>query len=192
MSDLVSEKEMVLPELSCVAVLPAAVPVSSSENLSSERKKSLLDGAGYLDSVLLGEVGSRPQFQLISEKQLSAILTDPWGGRARQIRDIGQATGCGGVLETTLSRYRQRVGSTKAVDSPASAAFSMELISVESGVVLWTSSYDETQQALTENIFSFGKAQQRGFRWLSVEELASSGMKHSLEGFPYFQEADGQ
>jgi len=179
---------MVLPELNCVAVLPTAVPVSNSGTLIAERKKSLRDGAVHLDSVLVDELGGRTEFQLLTENQLDAILSDPWGGRLQQIRDVGQAIGCGGVLETTLSRYRQRVGGEMSVDTASSAAFSMELIGVESGVVLWTTSFDETQQPLSENVFSFRKAQSRSFKWLSVQELTSGGVKNRLGEFPYFQE----
>ncbi len=164
--------------------------VSSSGALTAEKKQSLQDGAAYIDSVLLEELGGQPEFQLLSERQLDAILSDPWGGRLQQIRDIGQATGCGGVMKTTISRYRQRVGGDMSVDTAASAAFSMELIGVESGVVAWTTSFDETQQPLSENIFSFRKAQNRGFKWLSVEELTRGGVKNRLAEFPYFQEKD--
>ncbi|MCF8056055.1 MAG: hypothetical protein K9K37_05390 [Desulfocapsa sp.] len=166
--------------------------VSSSGTLTAEKKQSLHDGAAYIDSVLVEELGGRPQYQLLTESQLDAILSDPWGGRLQQVRDIGRATGCGGVMKTTLSRYRQRVGGNMSVDTAASAAFSMELIGVESGVVVWTTSFDETQQPLSENIFSFKKAQNRGFKWLSVEELTRGGVKNRLEEFPYFQEKDGE
>ncbi len=142
---------MVLPDLSCVAVLPTAVPVFSSGNvtgekeksfrdsgayidsdsgvdmqhqlltqsqpavsssgtLTAEKKQSLHDGAAYIDSVLFEELGGLVEFQVLTENQLDAILSDPWGGRLQQVRDIGQATGCGGVMKTTISRYRQRVG----------------------------------------------------------------------------------
>jgi len=179
-----------LPEVSCVAVLPATVPVQHSETLSAAKKKSLLEGAAFLDSVLAEELGGRTEFRILTEQQLDAILGDPWGGRAQQVRDIGQATRCGAVLETSLSRYRERVGSTMSAEVPAAAAFSMELLSVETGIVLWASSFDESQKALFEDIFSFEKAQRRGFKWLSVQELAGDGLKDRLSSFPYFQEID--
>ncbi len=160
--------------------------------LTDEKKQSLHDGAAYIDSVLIEELGGRDQYKLLTESQLDAILSDPWGGRLQQVRDIGQATGCGGVMKTTASRYRQRVGGTMSADTAASAAFSMELIGVDSGVVLWTASFDETQQPLSENIFSFKKAQNRGFKWLSVQELTRGGLEDRLEEFPYFQETDGE
>lgn len=180
------------PEVSCAAVLPIVVPVTSSDTLTAAAKKNLAGGAAYLDSVMVDELGARPEFKIVTENQLDAILGDPWGGRLQQIRDIGQATGCGVVLETTLSKYRGRVGSTMSAEVPAAAAFSMELFGVESGLVLWTASYDESQKALFDDIFSFNKAQSRGFKWLSVQELSRDGLVSRLQEFPYFQQADDE
>ena len=220
---------MPLPGLSCVAVLPVAVPVNAKggpgieipENepyidfnsnvdtqhtlltgnqvtsfggcaVTADKKQNLLDGAAHLDSVFTEQLGGQSQYQLLTEEQLDAILSDPWGGQLKQVRDIGQATGCGGVLETTISRYRQRVGSSMSADVPASAAFSMELVAVANGIVAWSTSFDETQQSLSTNIFSFGKAKNRGFKWLTVEELIQDGLKERLADFPYFKEDDDQ
>ncbi len=179
-----------LPEVSCVAVLPTAVPVAYSDTLTAEKKKNMIEGAAFLDSVLNDEIGSRAEYKQLTENQLDAILGDPWGGRIQQIRDVGKATGCGAVLEVSLSKYRERVGTTMSAETPAAVSFSMELIGVESGVVLWTSSFDETQKALFSDIFSFDKAQKRGFKWLSVAELSRDGMKGCLTGFPYFQKPE--
>ncbi len=176
------------PELTCVAVLPVMVPVAESSSLTEERKKSLLEGAAYLNSVMAAEFGDGTEYKLLTEDQLDAILDDPWGGRAMQMKIIGDATRCGAVLETSLTRYRHRVGTSMSAETPASAAFSMELINAQNGVVLWTSSFDETQKALFEDIFSFEKAQKRGFKWLTVEELSGGGLKSRLREIPLFKE----
>lgn len=180
------------PEISCAAVLPFSVPVAYSDTLTAAGKKNLAGGAAYLDSVMVDELGTRPEFKVLTENQLDAILGDPWGGRLQQVRDIGQATGCGVVLETTLSKFRERVGSTMSAEVPAEAAFSMELFGVESGMVLWTASYDESQKALFDDILSFNTAQKRGFKWLSVQELSRGGLISRLESFPYFQKVENE
>ena len=194
-SSLISDdpKEIgTLPEVSCVAVLPTAVAIADSAPLTVARKKHIMDGAAYLDSVMVDELGDRTEFRLLTENQLDAILSGPWGGRLQQIRDIGQATGCGAVLEISLSKYRERVGSEMSVETPAAAAFSMKLIGVESGVVLWTTSFDESQKALFDDIFSFGKARKRGFKWLSVQALSRDGLSSRLQNFPYFQKVESE
>lgn len=179
-----------LPEITCVAILPTDVPVADSAILSPERKKSIHEGAAFFDSVMSEELGDRSEYRLLTENQLDAILGDPWGGRLQQVRDIHAATGCGAVLETSLSRYRERVGSDMSVESPASVAFSMNLVSAENGSVFWSASFDESQKALFEDIFSFDKAQKRGFKWLSVQELGRDGLKSRLQELPYFQKVD--
>ncbi len=179
-----------LPEVTCVAVLATALPAGSEESFSATQKKSLIEGASYYDSVLATELGDRPEFKVLTEYQLDAILSNPWGGRLQQVRDLGKATGCEAVLEVTLSRYRERVGTEMSIETAASTAFSMDLIGVTRGVVLWSSSFDETQKALFDDIFSFGKARNRGFRWMSVQELSRDGLLSRLQEFPYFQEVN--
>jgi hypothetical protein len=175
-----------------VAILPTGVPVADGEMLSPARKKSLHDGTAFFDSIMIEELGDRSEYRLLTENQLDAILGDPWGGRLQQVRDIHAATGCGAVLETSLTRYRERVGSDLSVESPASVAFFMNLVSADNGVVFWSTSFDETQKALFEDIFSFDKAQKRGFKWLSVQELSRDGLKSRLQEFPYFQKVDAE
>ena len=179
-----------LPEISCVAVLPTAVPITYNDTLTAEGKKNISEGAAFLDTVLNDELGNRAEFQVLTQNQLDAIIGDLWSGRIQQINDVGRATKCGAVLEVSLNKYRERVGTAMSVENPAAASFSLELIEVEKGVVLWVSSFDETQKALFKDIFSFSKAQKRGFKWLSVEELSRDGMRGCLTGFPYFQKAE--
>ncbi len=54
----------------------------SSGTLTAEKQKSLKDGAAYIDSILVEELGGQAQYQLLTERQLDAILSDPWGGAA--------------------------------------------------------------------------------------------------------------
>jgi hypothetical protein len=152
--------------------------------------ESLVLGARYLDVILMETLGAKKEFKVLSANQLDAILPNPWGGRIKQIRDIGQATGCGAVLESSIGRYQKRVGGEMSVETPAAAAFSMALTSVEQGGRIWSTSFDEEQKALFEDIFSFGKAERRAFKWLSVQELLRDGVDSRLAEFPYFQEAE--
>ncbi|MBU0946477.1 MAG: hypothetical protein KJ804_01785 [Proteobacteria bacterium] len=179
------EEAQIFPELSCIAVLPATVPVESSG--ATAEGKSLVDGAAYLDSVLAELLAGKEQFHLLSGYQIDGILSDPWGGKKEQLRTIGKATGCEGVLETSLSQYRQRVGTELSAETPAAVSFSMDLVDVETGAVLWSASFDEAQKTLFENILSFKKAESRGFKWITVEELTRKGVQSRLAGFPYYQ-----
>lgn len=177
-----------LPQLNCIAVLPTVVAISN-HTISASDKQILTDGAEFIDTVLAEELGGNDRFTLMSEMQLNAILSDPWAGRMQQFQTIAQATRCEGVMETTISRYRDRIGSTMSATVPAAAAFSMELVEGESGTGVWSASFNETQQALTENIFSFKKAESRHFQWIPVDQLVRDGIKSRLSHFPYFLNA---
>lgn len=183
----IAQKSPTMPQLNCVAVIPTKIPVAYESSLATPSKKEMHEGARYVDSVLNEELGGRHQFRVLSENQLDAIVTHPGGGSLQMLREVGQETGCGAVLATHLSQYRERVGSQMSVETPAAASFSMELIGVAQGVVLWATSFEEKQKTLFANILSFGKAQKRGFRWLSVRELSRDGVRTRLRGFPYFE-----
>lgn len=185
-----TKQVVVLPELNCVAVLPTLVPVSSNAVTTKTKDLSLEQGADFLDSLLMEELGGRTEFKVLTKNQLDAMLRNPWGGRIRRMQGVGAATGCGGVLETSISKYRQRVGGSMSVDTPAAAAYSMELVGVPSGVVIWSASFDEEQKALFDDLFSFHKAESRGFKWLSVEELIRDSVNQRLADFPYFQKSE--
>jgi len=65
--------------------------------------------------------------------------------------------------------------------------FSMVLRDTTDGKLLWYADVREKQQSFLENIFSFGKAKKRGFKWISVEQLLEQGIKEKLAECPYLK-----
>ena len=63
----------------------------------------------------------------------------------------------------------------------------MELVRVDDGKVIWNGSFDETQESLLSNLLSFGKAQSRGFKWVTVEELVRQGVHERFAECPYME-----
>jgi len=100
------------------------------------------------------------------------------------LRDLGERLDVGAVLEGTVRVYRERKGSAIGLEQPRDAAavgFSVRLISVKDGKILWIGDYYERQRPLTEDLSGF---LERGARFLTVEELADSAVDHVLRGFP--------
>jgi len=85
----------------------------------------------------------------------------------------------------TVWRYRERVGGAGAVSSPSSVAFALHLVDVESGKILWSKSFVQTQRSLSENILNAKAFFEQGAKWLTADELASFGVKEILKEFPY-------
>jgi hypothetical protein len=92
----------------------------------------------------------------------------------------GKELGADAVLYCKINRFRDRVGNDYSADIPASVAFTMSLVRVADGAVLWRYSFDETQQALTENLFSFSLYRSEGMKWLTASELMKYGLKRAV------------
>jgi hypothetical protein len=80
------------------------------------------------------------------------------------------------VLTGVVRRYSEREGSPSGVRRPAAVWFQLELRDRD-GRVIWTGSYEETQPALSEDVASFPRAWERGFRWVTAADLADYGAR---------------
>lgn len=89
------------------------------------------------------------------------------------------------VLLGTVWRYKERQGGARGVQSPASVAFAVFLISVAEGKLLWEETFAETQRSLSENVLQARTFFERGAKWLTADELARFGMDEILKDFPY-------
>ena len=83
-----------------------------------------------------------------------------------------------------LFRYEERVGSRVGAEKPASVGFDIHLLRVRDGKRVWEGKFDETQQALSENLLNLGSFVRRGAAWLKAEELSSVGLDEMLKRLP--------
>jgi TolB-like protein len=93
---------------------------------------------------------------------------------------VGQATGADGVLYGSVERYVERVGMGYAADKPASVAFSLKLVDMKSGQVVWSARYSKTQQPLANNIFNLPTFLQNKGQWVRASELANDGVIEAI------------
>jgi len=179
------EKQKTLQALKGIVVMPTVV---EKKALGTERRGevTLVGVAAFVDGVIAADLGTNAKVHLMTEGQLDA-LTDAGGGRLEQMKALAAKQDSDAVLDIRVTRFRERDGSDISVNAPASAAFEMVLTHVDSGMVLWAASFDETQQALSNNLFTLGQAKSRGFKWITVEELVKQGLKERLAECPYLQ-----
>lgn len=97
---------------------------------------------------------------------------------------LGRQAGADAVLLGYVFRYTERIGNRYSIQSPASVAFDLHLISTKEARIVWTSYFDETQQSLTENLLKADTFFRRGATWIRADELAASGMDDMMERFP--------
>ncbi len=93
----------------------------------------------------------------------------------------GRKAGADVVVTGHIYRFSQRVGKTYAVQAPASVAFDVHLIQSETGRLLWSGHFDETQRSLSENLLTFETFLERGGQWVTAEQMARAGLDRILE-----------
>ncbi len=176
-----------LVPLSCIAVLPASTSVVKDETIDYEKAQALEKGAAYATEVMQQQLQGKPRVLIVGAPQLAAYGPDISGGISGTVAALGQKLDCDGVLLTTVLQYRQRQGTEYSVDAPAAVDFHIVLRHSTDGNILWSTDFREEQQSVLSNIFTFGKAQSRGFKWVTVEQLMEEGMKDRLKDCPYLQ-----
>ena len=174
-------------KLTCLIVLPTETPIDTDRKMSFAEANTLQNGALFIDGVIAEELKNFKGARLLNASQVDGLSAKISGNRIEMIKNIGRELRCDMILMTMVSRFHQREGGEYAAENPASASFTMELIRVDDGQVMWKGSFDETQESLLSNLLSFGKAQSRGFKWVNVEELVRQGVHERLSTCPYLE-----
>ena len=139
------------------------------------------DPPEMLAKQLYSAMASLPNWQIVAESEVKQVeQMKPGITDAARLRQIGELVFADAVMVGRVLRFRERIGDDWGVKSPASVAFVLDLIDVRRGDVIWSARFDETQKALSENIFGLGDIGQRGVRWLSAEQLMMDGVKKAV------------
>ena len=149
------------------------------------------DGAAnFLTDQFIALLGRHTDYQLVFERLTAGSLAALYSANQttvaakKALAGEGRENGADVVLVGFVYRFRERLGTGYGVESPASVAFGMHLIRVADSRLIWSAHYDETQKSLGDNLFNLGSFLSRGGRWVTAEELATSGLEEIFEKFP--------
>jgi len=87
------------------------------------------------------------------------------------------------VIQGYLYRFEDRVGADYSAESAASVAFDVYLIDCVEQKLVWSGYFDQTQQALTDDLRHIGSFFRRGGRWITAEEMAITAMDDMFKEF---------
>lgn len=174
--------------VTCIGVLPVAIADNFDEIVSVAEKKQLQNGVQVLNELLKQQFISRPDVRLVSDGQISGMDENLPAQPLARARVVADRLSCNTVLETTLRRYKDRVGGKFFANDPASVAFDFRLIAIPEGTVLCSGTFDEVQQSVMENLFNFKTATERGFTWVTAEQLMREGLRARFSECPYLTE----
>ncbi len=188
-------KQTPLPVLNRIAVLPMD---RASAQPSLERPTCLLSGSlpdvrkikpeasSEVTRLLFQKFQGDQRFLIVSEGRCigflnSLLATDIKASELRLIQAFGEKLKVDAVLYSKLFRFEDRIGGEYSVKKPASVAFTLQIIRVSDGATLWRNTFDETQQALMENLMKAGLYRKTGLRWLTATQLADYGLNQAAD-----------
>jgi hypothetical protein len=87
------------------------------------------------------------------------------------------------VIQGYLYRFEDRVGADYSAESAASVAFDVYLIDCAEQKLVWSGYFDQTQQALSDDLRYIGTFFRRGGRWITAEEMATTAMDDMFKEF---------
>ncbi|MGH7875995.1 MAG: hypothetical protein ACREQO_27715 [Candidatus Binatia bacterium] len=167
-----------------IAVLPPARSAPAMKTpLAPAQDPRVGEGeaAEHLAKYVYSAMAALPNWQIVSESEIREVEQSLGAtSDAVRLRQLGEMVYADAVIATRVQRYRERVGDEWGAKSPASVAFVLELVDARRGDVIWTARFDETQKALSENIFAIGDIGTRGIRWLTADQLAEEGVKKAV------------
>ena len=185
-----------LPKLDRIAVLPmdraSSKPASERPtcNISGEATFTSYyvtpEAAQRVTQILYSLVLKDPRFKQVSQGHCLGLLNSMLQRNVKSseikiLRAFGKDMDADAMLYGKLYRFRERIGTSYAVKTPASVAFSLILVRAADGVVLWRYSFDQTQEALTSNLLNWRFYKKQGMRWVTAEELASYGLEQAVK-----------
>jgi len=176
--------------VTCVGVLPALSMADFDDSLSTAEEKQLQNGVHVLDSLLKQQFAGRSDIRLVSDGQISGMDVNLPAQPMARATLIADKLSCNAVLETTLRRYKDRVGGEYTAKEPASVAFDFRLIAIPDGTVLCSGTFDEVQKSVMENLFNIKAATERGFTWVTAEQLMREGMRDRFEKCSYLSDEE--
>lgn len=173
-----------LPErISVIAVMPIEAAERTSATRTDHVETVPAEAPRAVTAEVYGALTSSPAWRVVPDLTVAPALSHlkSEGDLATRARALGKEVGADGVIFGTVSRYVERVGKEYGAREPAAVAFTLQLISVASGKILWTGSFDQTQKPLSSNLFNWWQFWRGGPRWFTAQEFTRIGAEHLLE-----------
>ncbi len=171
-------------------ILKAIIVLQSEHDLIDQGNKNaearnLDEGSKVLSAIIAEYFAMQENVTMLSAMQQESLTGTFIGNLHKRARYVGMQAKGDAVLITRLIDYDKLEGKKYGANEPASVSFDYRLIHLESGKTLCKGSYEERQKTLFSDLFSFGKASQRNFEFVSAETLLREGVERKFSDCRY-------
>ncbi len=161
-----------------IAVMPILETPDKIDNLVAEGAGEAIGAELYSEMSLVGGWQVVPDSDVGQAMDKLPPVTP--GNLQADALALGRAVSADGVIYGTVERYKERVGVDYAAASPAAVTFTLHLIDIKSGEVVWNAKFSKSQKALSENLLNLANFIQNSGRWVRAHEIANEGVKAAV------------
>jgi hypothetical protein len=127
--------------------------------------------------IVLSSERTRGIYKRISSNSFKALPQEVF-------QEVGRELGVDAIIAGYVFCYRERKGYPWSVERPASVTFSVHLIRVDDGALVWRGIFDKTQRSLMEDLLNIGSFIRQGGKWATARKLSEEGVEGIVETFP--------
>ncbi len=157
-----------------IAVMPVVANPGTNGDVVADGGPDAVTAELYTQVALAGGWDVVPQDDVV-RAMTNLPPTTPQNLDENAIK-LGHALSVDGVLYGVLERYREREGLDYAAASPASVAFALKFVDMQTKQVVWSAKFAKAQKALAQNVFELANFVQHQARWVRAHEIAQDGV----------------
>lgn len=157
-----------------IAVMPVVANPGTNGDVVADGGPDAVTAELYTQVALAGGWDVVPQDDVV-RAMTNLPPTTPQNLDENAIK-LGHALSVHGVLYGVLERYREREGLDYAAASPASVAFALKFVDMQTKQVVWSAKFAKAQKALAQNVFELANFVQHQARWVRAHEIAQDGV----------------
>jgi hypothetical protein len=181
---LLGHTPQIAEPIKLIAVMPIERAETAGAALPGEKPRVEPGAERVITAQIYAVLSESPRWRFVPDLTVAQALgkmSADTGDLATRARAMGKAVGADAVLFGTVSRYVERVGSEYGAQKPAAVGFTLQLISVPSGRLLWIGRFDQQQEALSTNLFNWWQFWRGGPKWFTAQQFAHLGVERLLE-----------
>lgn len=148
------------------------------------------DAEGVLTSHLIMLIKKRCECRMIMPSSALGVVSKLINQNQKTIREkkllveTGRILGADVVVTGHIYKFQERLGRKYSVEYPAAVTFDIHIIKVDSGRVIWSGKFDETQRSLDKNFLNLRMFIKRKGMWVTARQMAAEGLEELFEKFP--------
>ena len=161
-----------------IAVMPVVASPGDNGDVVADGGPDAVTAELYTQAAIAGGWDVVPQGDVI--RVMSNLPPPNAQNLDENALKVGHALSVNGVLYGILERYREREGLDYAAASPASVAFTLKFVDMNTKQVVWTAKFAKAQKALAQNVFELANFVQHQARWVRAHEIAQDGVTQAV------------